>query len=76
MEWYDQDGLLSLVWGCQHILILALNFFQCSVHHMVLISCKASYARLERGCKDSKVTVNFNHDLRVIPRQKQLIVMS
>ena len=30
---------------------------------------KMSYARLELGCKDRKVTVNVNHDLRVIPRQ-------
>ena len=42
LEWYDRDCLLSLVWGCQHILILALEFFQRSGHHMVPISCKAS----------------------------------
>ena len=42
LEWYDRDCLLSLVWGYQHILILALEFFQRSGHHMVPISCKAS----------------------------------
>ena len=34
------------------------------------------YARLELGCKDREVTVNFNHDLRVIPRQKHLITIA
>ena len=33
------------------------------------INQKKIYARLELGCKDRKVTVNFNHDPRVIPRQ-------
>ena len=33
------------------------------------ISQQMSYARIELGCKDIKVTVNFNHDLRVNPRQ-------
>ena len=27
LECYDRDSLLILVWGCQHILILALDFF-------------------------------------------------
>ena len=31
-----------------------------------------SCSRLELGCKDRKVTVNFNHDLKVIPRQKKV----
>ena len=48
MELYDQDSLMSLVWGCQHILILALDFFQRSGHHMVPISCKASLQRDQR----------------------------
>ena len=32
-----------------------------------------SYARLELCCKERKVTVNFNLDLRVIPRREKKI---
>ena len=42
LELYNQDSLLSPVWVFQHILILALDFFQQSGHHTVPISCKAS----------------------------------
>ena len=38
---YDRDNLFSLVLGCQHILIMALDFFQHSGHVMVFVSCKA-----------------------------------
>ena len=47
LEWYGQDSLLSLVWGCKHILILALDFFHHRLWHsghMVPISCKTSYS--------------------------------
>ena len=40
------------------------------------INQQMSYARLELCCKYRKVTANFSYDLRVTPRQKQLIVIS
>ena len=46
----------------KHLLSSYINIFKA-------INQQMFYARLELGCKDRKVTVNFNHDLRVIPRQ-------
>ena len=43
LEGYDQDNLFSLVLWCQHILIWALYFFPRSGHHIIPISCKASF---------------------------------
>ena len=44
------------------VIIIYFNSFKA-------INQQMSYARLELCCKERKVTVNFNHDLRVIPRQ-------
>ena len=45
LERYDRYNLFSLVLGCQHILIWALDFFQRSGQHMVPISCKTYYIK-------------------------------
>ena len=41
---------LSLVLNCQYILIWGLEFFQRSGHHMLPISCKASYRFWKPNC--------------------------
>ena len=37
------------------------------INRFRVIHQQMSYARLKLCCKDRKVTVNFNHDLKVIP---------
>ena len=45
------------------------DLFSSYINIFKAINQQMSYTRLELGCKDRKVTVSFNHDLRVIPRQ-------
>ena len=52
-------GRVWLNLGCQHILILALNFFQRSGHHIIPISWKASYLFSSHLTQDTRTNYNI-----------------